>query len=77
MSHSYRYKGINPLERAKGYILEYCEQWLDNEWSYKHLSHKDVRILQDVVNALYELSEFTPPKIETIWDEIKKDKETE
>ena len=76
MSHADRYKGLTPLDRAKEYILEYCEQWLDNKWNYKHLSAKDCRILQDVVNALYQLSEFTPPKIETIWDEIKKDKET-
>ena len=77
MSHADRYKGLTHLDRAKEYILEYCEQWLDNEWNHKHLSPKDSKILQDVVNALHELSEFTPPKIETIWNKFKKDKEAE
>jgi len=64
------------LERVITYLQEYCDGYLENQRVYKLLSPKDSRIIQDLSNALSEMSEFTPPNAQIIWDELKEDKET-
>ena len=63
------------LEKVITYLQEYCDGYLENQRVYKLLSQKDSRIIQDLSNVLSEMSEFTPPKIDTIWTELEKNKE--
>ena len=65
------------LEKVITYLQEYCDGYLEDERVYRLLSQKDSLIIQNLSNALSEMSEFTPPDIPTIWDALKKDKETQ
>ena len=67
------------LKKAITYLREYCDGYLENERVYKLLSQKDSLIIQNLSNALYEMSEFTPPDTlkGTIWDKSRKENQDE